>query len=137
MLSTRQARELVVKMPNEIGAFDRLAKTIADRGIDLLAVCAWVEGADAVIRIVTDDSARVVDALRAGQYQVREAEVLVVDLPHKPGMLRHVTGRLADGGVDIHHLYATAPNSQERSLLVFASANNDHAMVLLNAPPVS
>jgi hypothetical protein len=119
-------------MPNEIGAFDRMARTIADKGVNLLAVTAWVEGADAVIRLVTEDTVRVLDALRAGQYQVREAEVLVVDVPHKPGMLRHVTGKLAEGGIDIHHLYATAPTAQDRSLIVFASANNDRAMVLLN-----
>jgi len=132
MLSTRHAREVIVRMPNEIGAFDRMAKTIADKGINLLAVSAWVEGADAVIRLVTEDTVRVMDTLKAHQYQARETDVLVVDVPHKPGMLRHITGKLAQGGIDVHHLYATAPNAQERSMVVFASANNDRAMVLLN-----
>ena len=132
MLSTRHAREVIVRMPNEIGAFDRMARTIADKGINLLAVSAWVEGADAVIRLVTEDTVRVMDTLKAHQYQAREADVLVVDVPHKPGMLRHITGKLAQGGIDVHHLYATAPTAQERSMVVFASANNDRAMVLLN-----
>jgi len=33
----------------------------------------------------------------------------------------------------IHHLYATAGAAQGQCLLVFATANNDRAMVLLNA----
>lgn len=132
MLSTRHAKEVIVRMPNEIGAFDQMAKTIADKGINLLAVSAWVEGADAVIRLVTEDTVRVMDTLKAHQYQARETDVLVVDVPHKPGMLRHITGKLAQGGIDVHHLYATAPTAQDRSMVVFASANNDRAMVLLN-----
>jgi SLT domain-containing protein len=39
------------------------------------------------------------------------------------------------GRIDIHHLYATAALAQERTMVVFASANNDRAMVLLNAAP--
>jgi hypothetical protein len=133
MLSTRHAKEVIVRMPNEIGAFDRMAKTISDKGVNLLAVSAWVEGADAVIRLVTEDNVRVVDTLKAHGLQAREVDVLVLDVPHKPGMLRHVTGKLAEGGIDIHHLYATAPAAQDKTMVVFASANNDRAMVLLNA----
>jgi len=132
MLNTRHAKEIVVKMPNEIGAFDRMTKTISDKGANLLAVSAWVEGGDAVIRLVTDDTSRVMDALKAHNYAAREADVLVVDVPHKPGMLRRITSSLAEGGIDIHHLYATAPTAQAESMVVFASANNDRAMVLLN-----
>jgi hypothetical protein len=132
MLSTRHAREVIVRMTNEIGAFDRMAKAIADKGVNLLAVSAWVEGADAIIRLVTEDTVRVADTLKAHGYQVREMDVLVADVAHKPGMLRHITERLAQGGIDIHHLYATAPTAFDRSMVVFASANNDRAMVLLN-----
>lgn len=130
MLKTKPAKEVTVRSRNEIGALDGIAKAIADRGINILAVCAWVEGTQAVIRLVTDDSVRVLDALRARNY---EADVLVTEAPHKPGMLRRITDKLAQGHIDIHHLYATATMTQERSLVVFATANNDRAMVLLNA----
>jgi hypothetical protein len=132
MLSTRHAKEIIVRMTNEIGALDRMAKAVADKGFNLLAVSAWVEGADAVIRLVTEDTVRVADTLKAQGYQAREGDVLVSDVPHKPGMLRHITDRLAEGGIDIHHLYATASFAQDRSTVVFATANNDRAMVLLN-----
>jgi hypothetical protein len=47
-------------------------------------------------------------------------------------MLRRVTDRLSQGGIDIHHLYVTGTLAQDSCLVVFASANNDHALVLLN-----
>jgi hypothetical protein len=133
MLKTRLAKEVVVRLQNEIGALDRIAKAVAEKGINVLAVCAWVEGADAVVRLVTEDSVRVLDTLKAHQYQVREADVLVTEAPHKPGMLRRLTDRLAQAEIDIHHLYSTSTISQDQALIVFATANNDRALVLLNA----
>jgi len=133
MMSTKPAKEVTVRLQNDIGALDGIAKTISAKGVNILAVCAWVEGAEAVIRLVTDDNVRVADALRGRKYETRETDVLVTEALHKPGMLHHITGKLADADIDIHHLYATATVMQERSLIVFATANNDRAMVLLNA----
>lgn len=135
MLKTKPAKEVTVRLENEIGALDDIAKAIAEKGVNILAVCAWVEGSQAVVRLVIDDSVRVLDALREQKYDVRQTDVLVTDAPHKPGMLHRITERLAEGEIDIHHLYATGAISQDQCLVVFATANNDRAMVLLNAIP--
>jgi hypothetical protein len=135
MLRTRPAKEIIVRMANEIGAFDRMMKIIADKGINILAVSAWVEGDQAVIHLVTDNDARVMDTMKTLKCEAREADVLVTKAPHKPGMLHRISERLAQGGIDIHHLYATASITQEQTRVVFASANNDRAMVLMNAAP--
>jgi hypothetical protein len=133
MLKVKPAKEVIVRMENDIGALDGIAKTIADKGVNILAVSAWVEGAQASIRLLTDDSVRVVDALKAHKYDAREGEVLVTESSHKPGMLHRITEKLAQAEIDIHHLYATASTAQGECLIVFATANNDRAMVLLNA----
>jgi len=133
MLRTKLAKEVTVRTENKIGALDDIAKAVAEKGIDLLAACGWVEGSQAVIRLVTDDSVRVLDTLRARKYDVREADVLVTQAPHKAGMLHRLTEKLAHGNIDIHHLYATATAGQEQSLIVCGTSNNDRAMVLLNA----
>jgi hypothetical protein len=134
MLKTKPAKELILRMPNEIGALDVVAKALAERGVNILALSAWVEGAQVVIHLVSDDAVRALDAVAGRKVDARLGDVLVTELPHKPGMLRHITHKLAQGDIDIHHLYATATMSQEQCLLVFATANNDRAMVLLNAP---
>jgi hypothetical protein len=133
MLKTKPAKEVTVRLQNEIGALDAVAKTIADKGINILAVCTWVEGAQAVVRLVTDDSVRAADALRARNFETREMDVLVMEAAHKPGMLRRITEKLAKDELDIHHFYATANMMQETSFVVLATANNDRAMVRLNA----
>jgi hypothetical protein len=119
-------------MPNEIGTLNGIAKTLADKGFNILAVSAWVEGADVIIRLIMDETARAADALRAGGHKVREVDVVVAEVPHKPGMLRSITDKLAQEEIDIHHLYATAGSTQDQGLVVFATANNDRALVRLS-----
>ncbi len=132
MLSIRAGKEIVLHVQNEIGLLAKLSKVLTEKGLNILAVSAWVEGSTAVIHFVTDDNLRAVDALTAKSYGPREAEVVIAEVAHKPGMLRHITDRLAEEGIDLHHLYASATNDAEHTLVVFASANNDRAIVLLN-----
>jgi hypothetical protein len=132
MLKARMGKEILLRVENEVGVLDQIARTVAEKGADIQAVSAWVEGPLAVIHLVTDDNRRVADALRSKNYDPRESDVVVTEVPHKPGMLRHVTERLARGSVDVHHLYASTTSEQRESLLVLATANNDRAVVLLN-----
>ena len=131
-MKARIGKEVTVRVHNEIGVLAQLSKLIADKGINILALCAWVEGEDAVVRLITNDNLRVTDALRGNHYNPRETGVVLVETAHKPGILRRVTERLCEKSIDLHHIYATAPDDQDQILIAFASANNDQAIVLLN-----
>jgi hypothetical protein len=132
MLKAKPAKEIVLKVRNEIGLLAGISRLIADKGVNILAACAWVEGDNAGIRLLTADNLRVADALRANNYNPREADVVLVETPHKPGLLKHLTEKLSQAGIDIHHLYASATAEQDKCLVVFSCAHNDRAIVLLN-----
>lgn len=131
MTKARMAQEAEVRMPNRVGALAEVSKIIADKGIDILAVVAWSEGEDAVIRMVTSDHLRAMDAFRAHDLKPNESRIVITEVPHKPGMLRHITELLAKEKIDLAYLYATAAD-HDKSLVALASSNNDHAVVLLN-----
>jgi hypothetical protein len=133
MLKPRPAKEVIITLQNDVGALNQIAKIIAEKGINVLAASSWVNHDQAIIHLVPDDTQRTLDALRAHGYAVREADVVITEAAHKPGMLRHVTERLAQEGIDIHHLYASATPQQDTCLLVFATAHNDHALMRLRA----
>jgi len=132
MLKAKIAKEVVVRMANQVGVLAQVSKLVADKGINLRAVSAWVEGTDAVVRLVADDPVRLGDAFRGKKLSVHETDVVVVETPHKPGMLRHVAEKLAGQGLDLIYLYASATADQDKSLVVFSSMNNDRAVALLN-----
>jgi hypothetical protein len=132
MLKARLGKEVVLTVENEVGVLDQIARTVAEKGVDILAMSAWVEGPRAVVHLVTDDNLRVRDALRSRNYDPRESDVVLAEVPHKPGMLRHVTERLAKESIDIHHLYSTTVSKQGEALVAVATASNDRALVLLS-----
>lgn len=132
MLRARLGKEIVIRVTNEIGVINQLSKVIAEKGINALAVNGEVEGRTATMRFVTTDNLRVGDALRARHYAPHESSCVIVEVPNKPGMLKSVTEKLAAESIEIHHLYATAAEDENHSLLALDSSNNDHAVVVLN-----
>ncbi len=132
MLKARQGKEIVLRVPDKIGALAAFSKIVAERGVNILAMSAWVEGAEAVIRLVTDDTLRTVDVLRENGYEPEERSVVLVDAAHKPGILRNLTDTLAEENIDLSHLFASATLDQDISLVVLNSSDNDRAIVLLN-----
>jgi hypothetical protein len=132
MLKAKQGKEIVVRMADDIGVLNELSKILAEKGLNILAMSCWVEGDEAVIRLVTDDMLRTGDAIREHGYTMKEGDVVLVDAQHKPGILRHVADTLARHKINLSHLYASATLSQDVCLVVLNSTNNEQAMVLLN-----
>jgi hypothetical protein len=132
MFEATQGKELVVKFKNRIGLLFEISKLISESGISLLAVCSSIQGEESVIRLVTDDNLRASELLNAGGYVVEEENVIMAELPHKPGVLKRIAEALALEEIDIRHLYATALAGQERCLVVLRTSNDKHALIRLN-----
>jgi hypothetical protein len=132
MIKARQGKEVVVRMAHTIGELAKLAKVVAERGVNILAVSAWIEDAETVIRLVTDDSLRTMDVLRDNGYKPEERSVVLIDAAHKPGILRHITDVLSREKIDLSHLFASATINQDVCLVVLNSSDNDHAITVLN-----
>ena len=131
MLHSRLGKELVVRSTNDIELLWEMSKRIAEKGVNILAVSGAASGTDCTLRLVTDDNLRAKDVLVGARYAPHEEGVVVVELPHKPGMLKRIVETLAKEGIEIHHLFATAVEESEKSLLVFHSSNDAHALVTL------
>jgi hypothetical protein len=133
MFEARQGKEIVVKLGNRIGLLFDIFKPISERGISILAVCGVASGDESVIRLVTDDNLRAMDVLNECEYLVVEEEdVILLELPHKPGMLKRITHALASEEIDVRQIYGSALPGQEKSLVVLRTSNDGHALLRLN-----
>jgi hypothetical protein len=137
MFEAIQGKEIVIKTTNEIGALKKISKTVSEKGVSILAISCWVYDIIAVVHLMTDDNLRAREALQAQKFEAKEEDVVVVEVLHKPGMLKHMTERLEKAGIDLRHLYATSLQKAEKCLIVFSSSNNSKAMVELNKEVVS
>lgn len=130
MLRASLAKEIVIRTLNDIGVVAEITKALADRGIGIRAASAWVEGEYGIIHLVTDDDRRAFESIPV-EFEPREQNVLVIEVAHKPGMLKSVAERLKIQGIDIHHLYATALQDHERCLIVLHTSHDDRARLAL------
>jgi len=133
MITAKQCKEVSVRVFNDIGILAQLTRIVADKGVNIRAAAAWTEdGKKGVIRLVTDDNLRAVDALRAHSYDPEEIDSIEITTAHSPGMLGRICSAIGDGGINIRYLYASAPLVDETCLVILATENNDRALVLLN-----
>lgn len=129
--SVKQGKEVVVRMENRPGILAEIAKLVAEKGLNVLALSGAVCDKDCVVRLMTDDNLRAKDVLTEKHYAPKEESVVIVDMAHKPGMLKRVADTLANENIDIRHVYATAGQEDDKCLLVFHSSNDEHALVRL------
>ena len=99
--------------------------------MNILGVSAGACGEDCLIRLITDDNRKAKDVLATNNFTAEDENVVLVDLPHRPGMLKQVTKALAHKGIDIRHVYAAASREQGKCLLVFHSSNDEEALIRL------
>jgi len=133
MITAKQCKEISVRVLNDIGILAQLSRVVADKGVNIRAAAAWVEDENkGVVRLVTDDNLRALDALKAHNYAPQEIDSIEVMAQHSPGMLGSLCRKIGEGGINIRYLYASAPVSDETCLVVLSTDNNEHALVLLN-----
>jgi hypothetical protein len=129
--SATRGHEIVVTVKNDIGVLFELSALIANEDVSILAVSGAVWGEDSVIRLVIDDVQKAKHALAETKFHPEEESVVLVELSHRPGMLKQITKTLAQAGIDLRHVYAASAKDQDQCLLVFHSSNDEEALARL------
>lgn len=125
-------KELVVTTANKVGVLANLSKVLADHGINIEGVAGYAtEKNEAKIMLTVDDLTRAREALqKAGNKNIKEHEVVVVDLENKAGALKSMTAALASANIDIGYMYGTVCPGGCPARLIIATNNNEKAVVL-------
>ena len=58
-----------------------------------------------------------------------EREVVVLELPNRPGELCRVTAALARKEIDIEELYTTVPDASAKALVVLSCSHNGNTWI--------
>ena len=123
-------KEVIVTAENKIGLLNKVSKIVADHGINIDGVAGYAVDGQASIMMVTGDATRAQEALLAGGFKVvRVAEVIVLDLENKPGVLKIVTDKLAQENIDIRYIYGTACCGSCADKLILSTSDNQKALV--------
>jgi len=117
-MELKKCRQFSVFLENRVGALAELCKLISDRSINLLAICAIDTVEEAVLRIVAEDEADTLETLKEAGFHAVETEVFLVELDNVPGATGRMATRLANAGINIDYIYASAHPTGRKAYLV-------------------
>jgi hypothetical protein len=107
---------------NKPGVLAQVSRQIATTRVNILAMTMTDSSEHGVLRLVAEDPERLRTALATLNLPTTETDVLVIDMPNRPGALADVCGRLAEGHINISYAYCTTGASGGKTKGVFKVA---------------
>jgi hypothetical protein len=131
MAKARKAKEISFTMPNKAGLLSEVSRAIAGAGVNITAICAYAMGNTAYFMLTTASNVKAKKALVPLSVAVEERDVVEVELLNRPGELQKIAKRIADAGIDIEYMYATAGASKSTTC-VFKTADDQKTIKVIN-----
>ncbi|MDQ7786664.1 MAG: hypothetical protein RDU01_03570 [Thermodesulfovibrionales bacterium] len=131
MAKAKKVKQLSFETKDKIGMLSAVTAAIAAAKVDITATCAYGMDRDAYFMLITSSNAKAKKALGKLGIPVEEEDVVLVELPNRPGALQQVAKKIADSGINIQYMYATAA-SGKTSTGVLATDNDAKAVKVIN-----
>jgi hypothetical protein len=131
MAKARKSKQVSFTMPDRVGLLSEITTAIAKAKVNITAICAYEMEDRAFFMLSTDANARAKKALGQFGVEIREDDVISVELPNKVGELQKVAKKIADAGININYMYGTA-SAGKSSICVFKTADDKKAIKLIN-----
>jgi len=116
--------ELTLRLQNTPGTLARVCQLVAEEHINIVAINL---AGPLVVRIVVDNPTHAAGVLREHKYQVEERDVIYTTAPNDSGALLRVARLIADAGINMEYLYATAIEGQPMASLVVGVPDAERA----------
>lgn len=124
-------RQQSVFIENRVGQLLRLTRLFDRTEIRILAVSVVYSVDCAICRFLFDDPDRAYELLRESRFQVSEAELIVVSLPHGKRALLHTWAALLGAEINIHYTYPLLVRPRGCSAIAVLPDNIEQAIETL------
>jgi len=131
MESVKKGKELVASTENKVGVLANASSVIASAGVNVTAVCGYGSDGKAKVMFVTNNNEKAMVALKEKGYDVKEKDVVLVELMNKAGSLEGLAKKIAAAGINLNYIYGTVGSINTPATLVLSSDNNDKAVEVL------
>lgn len=126
-----KVQQLSVFIENKAGRVSEVTDILGEAGVNIRGFSVSDTAEYGILRLVVDDTALGLSALKEAGFTVKENEVICIDLPDKPGGLAGVLKIVSDAGVNIEYVYSLIA-----TYVVINVGDVDRALQLLRDQPV-
>ena len=126
------AKEFAIHMEDRPGTLGKFCRTLADRGVNILAFQSFPSEGKSLFHIVVDNPTTAKTVLDTERLTYTEVEVAQVKLPHRPGELARAASRLGEANININYAYGGIEPSTNTPFVVFGVAEAGRAATVLD-----
>jgi hypothetical protein len=123
--------QLTLSLVSRPGTLATLARTLADAGVNIIALSAAETSGRGKIRLLVNDPVRARRALRKAKYHATEQPAFMLRLRNKPGALARVAARLAKERINVRSIYATTAGRGAAGVVLTVGGNPSKARRVL------
>lgn len=125
-------KQFTLYLENRPGELARVTRTMAKEKINIEGISAYSSTDVGLVQIVVSNAPRTRAVLRRSGVAFTIQDVVVLSLPNEPGSLADLTAKIAESGMNISYLYATACECRHecRCYAVISAPNLTHAREL-------
>ena len=124
-------KQIAVFLENKEGQASACCKVLKDACVNLYALSIADTKEFGILRIITDDNQKALQALQAAGYLSSEVELVGLEVPDQSGALAELLIALGDGGVNVEYMYSYA-GVDGHAKIAFKTAQVEKALELLN-----
>ncbi len=124
--------QIAVFLENKQGRIYDFAKVIAEAKIDLISMSIADTEEFGILRAVTSDNKKAVEALKKAGFTVISTDMIGIEIPDVPGSLAKVLKIMSEEKIQIEYLYSYARSEANKAYIILKVADNEKTVQLLN-----
>ncbi|HOX55076.1 MAG: hypothetical protein PHI86_02500 [Candidatus Omnitrophica bacterium] len=125
MAQAKVAKQLTITAPDKVGMLEELSNLITAQGVNIEAICAYGMEGKAVFYVITNNNAKVKQAISSKGWQLKETDVVIAGLENKPGALNKLAAMIKAKNINIKYCYGAACSCSCPCSFVICADNND------------
>lgn len=116
---------------NKPGILSQVCERLATDKVNIIAMTMMDSMEHGVLRMVVEDAKRARQTISSLGLPSTETDVLLAELPNRPGALADVVGRLATAHINVNYAYCTTGAPNGKTLGIFKVGDTNKAMQVM------
>jgi len=126
----KTVKQLAIPTADKPGTLSKIVDMLSGGGVNIIALAISESLDRGIIRLVVDKP-EVASKILSPEYEIREAEVLQVEMPNRPGSLASVASRLGAANINIEYIYASTGDEGKQTTVIIKVPDIKKAMEVL------
>lgn len=126
MVTVENVHAIYAKIDNRPGTLEHVTKLISEKRLNIDAIGLETVGSTGLVRILSARGREALEVLRQGGVDAYESQLLITQLPSKPGELNRAAADIAAAGINVEGIVTTADGR-----LAIRTSDNERAAQIL------